>query len=88
MRTRTVPAGRFKQQCLAMLDEVADRHEEVIITKRGRPVARLVPIASARAREEDILGRLRAQTRVLVSDDELMKPLGEEAGWKVLRGRG
>jgi prevent-host-death family protein len=38
-----IPAGKFKAQCLKLMDEVKARHEEVVITKRGKPVARLVP---------------------------------------------
>ena len=38
-----ISAGRFKAQCLKLMDEVQARHGEVVITKRGRPVARLVP---------------------------------------------
>lgn len=84
MRSRTVPAGEFKQHCLALLDEVAERHEEVIITKRGRPVARLLPVKGDREREEELLANLRARTRILVSDEELMRPLVGEVGWRVL----
>jgi prevent-host-death family protein len=36
-------AGKFKDQCLKVLDEVAERKTPVTITKRGRPVATLVP---------------------------------------------
>ena len=38
---RTVPAAKFKEQCLALLDRVDP--EGIIITKHGRPVAKLVP---------------------------------------------
>ena len=38
-----ISAGKFKAQCLKLMDEVKTRHEEVVITKRGKPVARLVP---------------------------------------------
>jgi prevent-host-death family protein len=37
-------AGEFKSKCLSVLDEVASSKREVVITKRGRPVARLVPL--------------------------------------------
>ena len=40
---RSVPAGRFKAQCLSLLDEVAATGRALVITKRGRPVARVVP---------------------------------------------
>ncbi|MDR3677654.1 MAG: type II toxin-antitoxin system Phd/YefM family antitoxin [Acidobacteriota bacterium] len=36
-------AGSFKRQCLAVMDEVQARRETVVITKHGRPVAKLVP---------------------------------------------
>jgi prevent-host-death family protein len=81
MRTRTVPAGEFKQGCLAILDEVAATHREVLITKRGRPVARLVPVIGDREREEEILALLRGRARVLVSEREFLRPLTAEAGW-------
>jgi prevent-host-death family protein len=81
MRTRTVPAGEFKQGCLAILDEVAATHREVLITKRGRPVARLVPVIGDREREEEILASLRGRARVLVNEEEFLRPLTAEAGW-------
>ena len=43
-KTHTVAAGEFKAKCLAMLDGVATGAEEIIVTKRGKPVARLVPL--------------------------------------------
>ena len=40
---KTVPAGRFKAQCLALLERVSRTGETLVVTKRGRPVARVVP---------------------------------------------
>jgi prevent-host-death family protein len=40
----TIPAGEFKARCLGLLDQVARSGEILVITKRGKPVARLVPI--------------------------------------------
>ncbi len=42
---KTMAAGKFKDVCLKTLDEVARTRTAVVITKRGRPVARLVPCA-------------------------------------------
>lgn len=42
-RTKTVAAGEFKARCLALLDLVAETGEELVVTKRGKPVARLLP---------------------------------------------
>jgi len=39
-----VNAAEFKAKCLKLLDGVAATHEPLIITKRGKPVARVVPI--------------------------------------------
>ncbi len=39
----TIAAGKFKDVCLKLLDEVATTRAPVVITKRGRPVARLAP---------------------------------------------
>jgi len=40
---RSVAASTFKARCLALLDRVAETGEPLIVTKRGRPVARVVP---------------------------------------------
>lgn len=43
-RRREIPAGEFKAKCLALLDEVRDTNEEIVVTKRGKAVARVVPM--------------------------------------------
>jgi prevent-host-death family protein len=43
---RTIPAGKFKANCLAIMDEVQKKRQPVLITKRGKPVAKLVPATS------------------------------------------
>ena len=83
MSAKQIPAGEFKQGCLAILDEVAKTHREVVITKRGKPVARLVPVISDRQREAEVLAALRGRARMLVPEDEFLKPLTGEAGWRL-----
>lgn len=41
---KTIPAGLFKTKCLTLMAEVKAKRETVVITKHGRPVARLVPV--------------------------------------------
>jgi len=41
---KSMPAGLFKTHCLAVMDEVQTKREPVVITKHGRPVAKLVPV--------------------------------------------
>lgn len=48
MKRRTIAAAKFKAECLSLLDEVAQTREEVVVTKRGKPVARLVPLERKR----------------------------------------
>ena len=44
MKESTVQASEFKTHCLRLIDEVADNGQPIVITKRGRPVAKLVPV--------------------------------------------
>lgn len=37
-------ASTFKARCLALLDEVQEHHSTIVVTKHGRPVAKLVPL--------------------------------------------
>jgi len=67
---RTIAASEFKAKCLAILDEVAENHETVIVTKRGKPVARVVPPEEA----PSLIGSVRQ----LVSDEEFIEPLYED----------
>ncbi len=39
-----IPAGEFKAKCLALLDEVRDERKELVVTKRGVAVARILPM--------------------------------------------
>ena len=47
MTPRTIPAAEFKAHCLALMDEVQASGEEIVVTKRGKPVARILPAAPA-----------------------------------------
>lgn len=49
-RMKTMAAGKFKDVCLKTLDEVARTKAPIVITKRGRPVAKLVPCGAPAAK--------------------------------------
>ena len=66
---RRITATRFKAQCLALLDEAA-AGEEIVVTKHGRPVARVIP-AEAPA-------DLKGSVTFHVDDDALVEPLDVE----------
>ncbi len=41
---RVIKAGEFKAKCLELMDEVSASGETIVVTKRGKPVAKLGPI--------------------------------------------
>jgi len=47
---RTIAAGRFKAECLGLLDRVAETGDVFVITKRGRPVAEVGPVRQPEVR--------------------------------------
>jgi prevent-host-death family protein len=61
MKTKTIPAGDFKARCLAIMDEVQAKRQAVVITKRGKPVAKLVPVEKEK---DDIFGFFKGKIKV------------------------
>jgi len=53
---KKMAAGAFKTNCLAVMDEVQAKHETVVITKHGKPVAKLVPISTGTDEIYNFLG--------------------------------
>ncbi|HMJ50480.1 MAG TPA: type II toxin-antitoxin system Phd/YefM family antitoxin [Polyangiaceae bacterium] len=85
MNRKVIPAGRFKQGCLAILDEVADGQLEVVVTKRGRPVARIISVEDAGERERSTLARLRGRIRGSIGrETDLVAPTSTVARWKLM----
>ncbi len=66
MKTKTIPAGTFKARCLAIMDEVQAKREAVIITKRGKPVAKLVPVDQEK---DDIFGFFEGKGTIEIKGD-------------------
>ena len=65
---RTIPAGEFKAKCLSIMDEVHTGGKPVLITKRGKPIVRLVPLeAEAKVEPRPIFGAMRGMA-VIVGD--------------------
>lgn len=50
MKERIIPATRFKNSCLALLDEVREQRIPITVTKRGKPVARIIPVTPTKGR--------------------------------------
>lgn len=74
--TREIPAGEFKAKCLAIMDDVHERGGEYVITKRGLPVAKLVPV---RVEPRPLLGSMRG---TVTTRGNIVSPLDEP--WEAL----
>ncbi len=77
MSKRTMTAAKFRAECLQVLDTVASAGTEVLVTKRGKPVARVVPVGPPPATR---YGALRSITKIVDAADELFS-VGEN--WSV-----
>ena len=70
--TRTMKASEFKAKCLQLMDEVADSGGEVVITKNGKPVSRLVPY---RERPKSFFGADRGRMKIV---GDIISPIDVE----------
>ena len=59
---KKIPAGQFKAKCLAIMDRVQKTGESVLITKHGKPVARLSPAPAA---PEDVFGYMAGKVKIV-----------------------
>ena len=59
---KTMPAGEFKARCLRVMEEVRKYRTPVVITKKGRPVAKLVPPDEPAT---DVFGCLAGSARIV-----------------------
>jgi len=59
---KKMAAGAFKVHCLAVMDEVQSKRESVLITKRGKPVAKLVPVEK---QVDDIYGFFAGKGKIV-----------------------
>ena len=75
---RTIAAGEFKNRCLALMDEVNETGQEILITKRGRPVSRLVP---ARKSTPVMRGRYRDVVKIV---GDIMSPVEPPEAWDAI----
>lgn len=67
-----VPAGKFKATCLKLMDRVATTGEEVVITKRGKPIARLAPVRSVVKAPRSIVGAMAGSALYVAPEAELL----------------
>lgn len=68
---KKIAAAEFKARCLTLMEDVRSTREPLIITKRGKPVAKLVPADDGK---DDFIGRLKGVFRVV---GDIESPSGE-----------
>ncbi|MFQ5902091.1 MAG: type II toxin-antitoxin system Phd/YefM family antitoxin [Candidatus Binatia bacterium] len=76
---KTMPAGKFKAHCLKVMDQVRAHREPVIITKKGVPVAKLVPTGEPRS---DLFGCMAGTAEIL---GDIEAPVVPSRIWKATK---
>jgi prevent-host-death family protein len=76
---KTIAASKFKARCLAVMDDVQRSREPVVITKRGKAVAKLVP---ADAPKRKFIGRLDGMVRIT---GDIVSPIVPPEAWDANR---
>jgi prevent-host-death family protein len=76
---KSMAAGEFKARCLKVMDEVERSREPVVITKKGRPVAKVVP---ADAAPRDVFGCLSGYLEIV---GDITAPVVPLEDWEALR---
>ena len=79
MQPKRIPVGQFKQTCLRVLEEVRQTARPVLVTKRGTPIALVVPAPRER---RDWAGCMRGSGRIL---GDIVAPAVEPEEWEALR---
>ncbi len=74
-KPKLIPAGRFKAQCLRLMDEVNETGVPLVITKYGKPVASLVPIEQQKKIFRPLHGRMKGSITIL---GDIVNPLPNE----------
>jgi len=75
---KTIAAAKFKARCLKVMDEVHTKRTAVLITKRGKPLAKLVP---AEEKPEEIFGSLTGKIEIL---GDIVSPITPLEDWENL----
>jgi len=76
---KTIPAGKFKTHCLAVMDEVHATGKPVLVTKHGKPVVKLVP---AKNQDDNIFGYMRGKGEIV---GDIVSPITPLEDWNVLK---
>jgi prevent-host-death family protein len=76
VEVKQIPAGLFKARCLSIMDRVQKTGETVVITKRGKPVVRLLPATSE---PEDVFGYMAGRVKIV---GDIVGPITPLEDWE------
>jgi len=71
-----IAAAEFKAKCLKIMKHINDYHEEVIVTKHGKPMVRIVPVSQAPS--ASLFGYMKNSVNIV---GDIVKPIDE--AWDV-----
>jgi prevent-host-death family protein len=74
---KTIKASEFKAKCLQLMDDIAKTGEEVVVTKRGKPVVRVSPVKQKPA---SLYGALKGHIKIT---GDILEPVDER--WEANR---
>lgn len=70
---KTMGISKFKAHALKILDQIAKTHEEIVITKRGKPLAQIIPY-----RNKDVNPVPGKLAEAFIFEKDIISPFGEE----------
>jgi prevent-host-death family protein len=79
MTMKKIAAGEFKAKCLALMEDVRSTRQPIVITKRGKPVAKLVPVEGEK---DEWMGRLKGKIRIV---GDIVSPIVPVDDWEALK---
>ena len=76
---KTMRASTFKARCLSVMNEIQATGEPVIVTKRGKPVVKVVPV---KQNKDDILGFMAGEFEIV---GDIESPVVPPSHWKIIK---
>ncbi len=76
---KTMAAGKFKAHCLQVMDQVHSTRTPVVITKRGKPIAKLIPADEGRS---EVFDCLKGKIEIL---GDIVSPVVSPDDWEALK---
>ena len=77
---KEVAISEFKAKCLSLIDQVQKTKKPIRITRRGQPVAEVVPPSHVRSAQW--IGSMQGKSKIL---GDIVSPASDESDWEVLR---